>query len=130
MTPIDHQLAQLSAAFAGARAEKQSNGAYNVEIPGYVLPSGWNTPTATIIFQAPPGYPGAQPDCFWLEADSKQPIRLANGGTPQASNDSNPIPGGGPRGTWFSWHLGKWDPNRDTLLSYVHVIQQRLNPAR
>ena len=101
--------------------------AYLIEVPNYKLRAGWNRDMVTVIFLAPPGYPAAQPDCFWVEPG---PMRLSNGATPQGSNDTNPIPGIGPRGTWFSWHLQQWDPNRDSLLRYLNVIKQRLYPAR
>ena len=106
----------------------QPSGACLIEVPGYKLPCGWNREVVTLIFLAPPGYPAAQPDCFWIEPG---PIRLTNGATPQGSNDSNPIPGVPRQGlTWFSWHLQSWDPNHDTLVRYLNVIKQRLYPAR
>src|SRR5580658_3269177 len=103
MTPIEKQFAALKANYPAAMLTPLSSGAHLIEIPGYVLPSGWNRREATILFVAPPGYPGAQPDCFWVDTAG---LRLANGGTPQASNDANPIPGvNGRSTTWFSWHL-------------------------
>ncbi|WP_376717458.1 E2/UBC family protein [Bradyrhizobium sp. 62B] len=104
-----------------------SNGAILVEIPEFDLPAGWNIARGTVIFMLPPGYPSAQPDCFWLEPG---PVRLADGSVPNAANDANPVPGAGPRGTWFSWHLQSWNPNRDDILTYFNVIAQRLSPAR
>jgi hypothetical protein len=128
MTPIEQQLAALKAAYPTAILKPLSSGAHLVEIPGYPLPSGWNRREATILFVTPPGYPGAQPDCFWVDTAG---LRLANGGTPQATNDSNPIPGvNGRSTTWFSWHLQSWNPNNDSLLTYLYVITQRLYPPR
>ena len=91
--------------------------------------TGWNRPAADVLFVAPPGYPSAQPDCFWVEPSG---FRLENGATPQASNDGNPIPGDSqPRSTtWFSWHLQRWNPNQDSLVGYFHTIMDRLRPAR
>jgi len=103
------------------------SGARLIEIRNYTLPDGWSEKNATLIFVAPAGFPGAQPDCFWIEPRG---LRLVNGSTPQASNDSNPIPEIGQRGTWFSWHVQAWNPNRDSLLTYLRVIDQRLEPAR
>jgi len=127
MTPIEQQIQELRQEYPEARATAQPSGAYLIEVPNYKLPPGWNRDVVTVIFLAPPGYPAAQPDCFWVEPGG---VRLANNATPQGSNDSNPIPGIGPRGTWFSWHLQQWDPNRDSLLRYLNVIKQRLYPAR
>lgn len=92
--------------------------------------AGWNRPTADIIFVAPAGYPGAAPDCFWVEPNG---LRVGEAGTPQASNDSNGIPGDIVQNrstTWFSWHVQNWNPNKDSLYSYFLVILDRLRPAR
>lgn len=129
MTPLDQQFEVLKSLKADALKEALPNGAWLIRIPEVRLPAGWNREAADILFVAPPGYPAAQPDCFWIAPGG---LRLENGGTPQASNDSNPIPGEtAPRNTtWFSWHLQTWSPNTDSLVTYFNVIMQRLNPAR
>lgn len=105
------------------------NGAHLITVRDVKLPQGWNRAVATILFVIPPGYPAAQPDCFWVEPGG---FRLQNGDTPQASNDSNPIPGEifARNTTWFSWHLQGWNPNKDSLVTYFSIIKQRLDPAR
>ena len=105
------------------------NGAYLITVTGVNLGPGWNRNTATVLFVAPPGYPAAQPDCFWVEPAG---LRLTGGGTPQNSNDANPIPSdvGQRQTTWFSWHLQSWNPSRDSLITYFNVILKRLRPAR
>lgn len=105
------------------------NGGILIRVPGVSI-EGWNRPAADVLFVAPPGYPAAQPDCFWVEPNG---LRLANGATPQASNDSNPIPGDvltDRRATWFSWHVQSWNPSRDSLKTYFKVVLNRLSPAR
>lgn len=107
-----------------------ANGGALIKVNQVDLGPGWNRPAADVLFVAPPGYPNASPDCFWVEPSS---LRLINGATPQNSNDSNPIPGDnvpGRRTTWFSWHVQGWNPNMSTLLTYYHVILERLHPAR
>lgn len=92
--------------------------------------TGWNRPAVDVLFVAPPGYPAAQPDCFWVEPNN---FRLADGRTPQNSNDGNPIPGEmlpGRRTTWFSWHVQSWNPNRDSLVTFFKVVLNRLSPPR
>ena len=106
-----------------------SNGGALIAVPDIDV-EGWSRSAVSVLFVAPPGFPAAQPDCFWVEPGS---LRLANGATPHASNDSNAIPGDDKAGrdtTWFSWHLQRWDPNRDTLKTYLKVIMTRLVPAR
>lgn len=129
---LDIQFDRL-AAYCGvikAAAEKSPlpNGGVLIKVSG-VKVEGWNRETADVLFVAPPGYPAARPDCFWVEPSG---FRLANGGTPQNANDANPIPGdvGGRQTTWFSWHLQSWNPSRDELLTYFNVVLSRLRPAR
>src|SRR4051812_31840653 len=78
------------------------SGACLIGISNYKLVPRWNHELVTILFVVPPAFPAAQPDCFWVEPG---PLRFNGGQTPQNSNDSNPIPEVGPRGTWFSWHM-------------------------
>lgn len=106
-----------------------ANGGILITLSGIPL-VGWNREKCKALFVAPPGYPGARPDCFWVEESG---LRLSGGGTPQASNDSNPIPGDvvpSRSTTWFSWHLATWDPNRDSLITFASAVLARLRPAR
>lgn len=128
MTPFEKHFEELRAELPGASALRLPSGAHLIEVPNYQLRGEWNQNTATVLFIAPPGYPGAQPDCFWLEPKS---IRLKNGQMPDRANDANGIPEVGNRsGVWFSWHVQQWSPNRDNLMVYFKVIEQRLFPAR
>lgn len=107
-----------------------ANGGKLITVPEVALGPGWNRETATVLFVAPPGYPAAQPDCFWVEPAG---LRLVGGGTPQNSNDGNPIPNDvqpGRTTTWFSWHVQSWNPNTDSLVTFFKVITKRLTPAR
>lgn len=108
-----------------------SNGGVLVEVDNVdISGQGWNRDKAKVLFVAPPGYPAAQPDCFWVEPAG---FRMANGGTPQNTNDANPIPGEvvpGRSTTWFSWHLQSWNPSKDSLVTYFNVIMRRFIPAR
>lgn len=125
MNPIiEQQLALLREGYSEATVTPLPSGAHLITIPNVVIARGWNRQTTTILFLAPPGYPAAQPDCFWVEPSQ---MRLENGATPQGSNDSNPIPEAAPprQLTWFSWHLQSWNPNSDSLLTYLNVIMQR-----
>lgn len=142
MARIDDDLVKLAADRERFGQEVVSavlpSGARLVEVRHYTLPEGWDHLSVTILFVAPPAYPAAQPDCFWVErigADGAAlplvpGLRWGGGKTPQNIGDNNPVPEVGPRGTWFSWHLSSWDPNRDTLISYFKVIERRLVPPR
>ena len=128
MTPIiEQQLTLFRKDWSGASATQLPSGAHLISVPNVTMPPGWKQKVVTVLFLVPPGYPAAQPDCFWVEPTG---IRLENGATPQNTNDANPIPEVGQRGTWFSWHLQHWNPNQSSLVTYFNVIMQRLRPAR
>jgi Prokaryotic E2 family E len=121
ITPlIQAQFAALQKDHADARIEVGPGGAI-VSIPGMALePSGsWSKPATTVRILAPPAFPQARPDCFWVDED----VRLASGGLPQSAQVNSQL---GPNLLWFSWHVQKWNPNIDTLQTYVKVVQERL----
>ena len=125
MNPIiEQQLNSLREGYPDATATPLPSGAHLIIVPSVKIDRGWNRQITTVLFVAPPGYPAAQPDCFWVEPSQ---MRLENGGTPQGSNDANPIPEVAPprQLTWFSWHLQKWNPNHDSLITYINLILQR-----
>lgn len=130
MTPIlERQFEALKALYPEATSTPLANGAHLIRLPNLPLPHGWDRTDVTVYFVTPPGYPAAQPDCFWTE----QRLRLANiVEPPQNSNETNTIPDAAAVavGTWFSWHLQGWNPNQDSLVTYAKVIRQRLKPAR
>jgi hypothetical protein len=131
MTPLlEHQLRDLQNRYKGATATPLPNGAFLIEVPNFPLdPTAWNRSTTSILFFAPPGYPAAPPDCFWAAPSG---LRLKGEGTPKNTNDSNPIPGLAPPRptTWFSWHVQGWDPNSNSLVTYMSVIKTRLSLAQ
>lgn len=131
---INQQFAELQSYLRdekniGADLQGLSNGGYLVTIKNVRIKDGWNCQMVDVLFMAPPGYPAAKPDCFWVSPV----LRLGNGALPQSSNDSTEIPGDpNPRRplTWFSWHLQTWDPSRDKLVNFYSAILKRLIPAR
>jgi hypothetical protein len=127
---FDEQLALLRQYIerdtAVVEVQPLNSGARVLRIRNYKLPTGWNQSLVTVQFYVPPGYPSANPDCFWVEPN----LRLSNGELPQASNESNPMPEVGPCGTWFSWHIQGWSPNQSTLVTFANGIRARLDPAR
>jgi hypothetical protein len=128
MTPIQRQIEMLREKHPGSIAQPLQSGAHLITVPDVPLPEGWNRRHVTVYFLAPVGYPAAQPDCFWVDQPA---LRLADNQTmPQNTNEMNPIPEVGMKGTWFSWHLQSWNPNQGTLLTFFNVIRQRFDPAR
>jgi len=113
----------------GTEIQRRADGSYLITIKGVDLPAGWNPQKVDIFFIAPPGYPAAKPDCFWVSPR----LRLSSGGIPQNANEGTALPydlNPSRPLTWFSWHLQMWDPNRDGLDRFYRAIVQRLNPAR
>lgn len=69
-------------------------------------------------FLVPIPYPAAQLDCFYVDVD----LRLANGAQPTNSGFQ---PLNGRDLLWFSWHLARWDPVCDSLLTFARFINER-----
>lgn len=123
---LDMQLEQLRERFGDVQTRRLPSGTTLVIVPGIRLPEGWSMPSTTIRFIVPPGYPFGQLDCFWADPD----LRLAHGGVPQNSA-MNPIPETPEPALWFSWHLtGPWNPNRDTLSTWMNVVIERMRQIR
>jgi len=120
-TIADLQLKQLQSQYTGSEIQTLPDGTQIVSIPDVKLPSGWNQASTTIRFLVPVGYPAGQPDCFWADAT----LRLANESLPLSSG-VQPIPHLGVQHLWFSWHVTAWNPSRNSLLTYIRVIEDRL----
>ena len=109
----------------GSTCVANPDGSCLVTVPNVVLPAGWTPNTVTVRVIAPVGFPTAKPDCFWTDFN----LRLDGGRMPQNSGQS-PLPNGPNPLLWFSWHLQKWDPNTDSLLTYLRVIENRFLELR
>lgn len=116
---------QLQTAFPGA-SWSEGNAGFVVHVPGMPTepPGGWNMAATGVWFVAPENYPQAAPDCFFADRG----LRLAAGTQPTNTSVDNPQLGS-PL-LWFSWHVARWLPNRDNLVTYVNVIRERLRQAQ
>lgn len=122
MTPLETQIQQLRERFGEVEVTQLPGGASLISVLRVALPEGWTKAASVIRFLAPAGYPFAAVDCFWADAD----LRLAGGQMPQNTAENN-IPETTHMGLWFSWHLlNGWNPNRDTLSSWMNTILDRL----
>jgi hypothetical protein len=124
VTPLQEQFEILKAEFPDAELKPLQGGAFIISIPAIPLPAGWSKTATLVKFVTPVGYPFSPPDCFWTDAD----LKIGPGTMPQASAN-NPCPDGSTQ-LWFSWHVGQWNPNSDSLLTYVRVIKRRLDEVR
>jgi hypothetical protein len=125
VTPLEEQFEILKTELPDASLQLLPSGAGLVTIQDFELPPGWSQPKTTIRFLAPVGYPFAKPDCFWADLQ----LRLQGGAMPQSTNISA-IPEINENHLWFSWHMGPWNPNRDSLQTYFRVIRKRLEDPR
>ncbi|SRR5258708_38532804 len=125
MGPLEEELNKLRDKYPGLAATQLPSGATLIRIPAIALPAGWSKPSTSVTFIAPQGYPFAAPDCFWADSD----LRVDNNAMPQNAQ-MNAIPETPETTLWFSWHLSQpWNPNRDSLFTWMGVILQRLNRA-
>ena len=111
-------MADLTGVFPGSGIAPLPDGSHVITVP-MSLPAGWSKSNTTARFLVPIPYPAAQLDCFYLDLD----LRLAGGGQPTNSGFQ---PLNGEDLLWFSWHLARWDPSQDSLLTYVRFINERL----
>ena len=120
---LETQLSALKERYGDVEAVKLPSGTTLVTVPNVPLPSGWNKASTEVKFLVPPAYPYAPLDCFWTDAD----LRLADNRLPTNTQAGNPIPEVGAGWLWFSWHLapGCWNPNRDTLSSWMNSVGDR-----
>lgn len=125
MTIPEQQGQELGEHFPGATCIRAPDGSYIVTVPNVELPAGWNAKTTTVRFIAPVGFPGSQPDCFWTDPN----LKLV-GERPPQNTGPNPMPHGPNPLLWFSWHVQRWSPNYDSLLTYFRVIKKRFLELR
>jgi len=124
MTPLEREFEELRQRYLSATL-RQVDGQWLVSIGDVALPAGWNKQTTGIHFLVPAGYPHANPDCFYVDAD----VRLANGNPPQNSAFQRLADLG--ELLWFSYHLQRpWKPGRDRLSTWMATIIGRLADAR
>lgn len=120
---LENQLRDLRDRYPALEVAPLGSGAHLISISDVPLPGGWSKPATNVRFLVPPGYPFAALDCFWADDD----LRLADGRLPQNAGACNVPPETETPGLWFSWHLVQpWNPNRDTLSSWMNTINDRL----
>jgi len=122
---IARQFATLQASYPSSAIVEKGDGSYHLILKEIPLPEGWTKQSVEIRFIIPVGYPMARPDCFWTDLD----LRLANSAMPVNANPS-PMPPDNVTYLWFSWHLQTWNPNSDSLVTYVNVIRRRLQEVK
>ena len=124
MGVLEEQFTSLLQDYPSAQMKPQADGTFVVVIEGSKLAQGWNQATTTVRFVVPLGYPIARPDCFWTDSN----VRVANG-TANPKNAAIQLTAFAGEQMWFSWHVGSWNPQTDSLKTYMKVIEARLKVA-
>ena len=118
---LEEHFARLRELYPEATMTAAPESAMRIHIPAFPLPPGWSQSETQVWFVVPAGYPGANPDCFWAEAE----LHLANGGAPR-NTSVQLLPGTSTQTLWFSWHVVRgWNPVTHDLRTYVAMIAAR-----
>ena len=91
----------------------------------YPLPIGWNSKTTQLLIITDISYPNSKLDMFWVEPD----IRLIPENKMPTAGCIETYPVLNKKGQqWlrFSWHIQRWNPAKDNLLTYLSTINDRL----
>lgn len=109
-------------------------------VPSVLLPPGWYTDElcsepatiCTVLTKIPKGFPAVRPNGFWIDIGR---LRIAGGKLATSTNNASDrnLISGYPHWydlTYFHWKLQDWNPNTDSLVTWLSVIKHRLNPAR
>ncbi len=98
---------------------------YFVVFKDYAIPPyNWGRTNVDLLLIIPGVYPNAKIDMFWVSPK----ITLPNGGVPEGAGSDEAYLGR----TWqrFSWHASKWNPGRDSVKTYLEVVNNRLHTGR
>jgi len=89
----------------------------------FSLGSAYSPSVSSLMVFTSVQYPNAGFDMFWVE----EGVKLASGGIPQAGDSVETYLGR--RWRRFSWHLPQnrpWNPSRDSLLTWLAAVEERL----
>ena len=86
----------------------------------YSLPNGWNKKVTRLLVNTDVSYPNSKIDMFWVEPG----LAIDGGKVPQAAESVETHMGQ----LWqrFSWHVQKWNPAVDNIITYLGTIDERL----
>jgi hypothetical protein len=122
--PLESQLGEIRRRYR-ADVRQNDDGSRLITVRDFPLPPGWNKEAVTVRFLVPVGYPFAGPDSFWADPS----LRTAGQAMPINTAMQQPWTTEPPL-LWFSWHPERWNPQQDTLMSYLGVIASRFRKAK
>ncbi len=104
-----------------AQRDPQNSNRIFVLFEKYPLPLGWNQKRETrLLLITDISYPNSKLDMFWVDPD----LRLDGNRVPQAGGTiENYLDQQWQR---FSWHVQKWNPAVDNVITYLGTVDARL----
>lgn len=103
-----------------ARRDPPGGGRIYIIFDKYQLPSGWSKGETRLLLITDISYPNSKIDMFWVDTD----LTLNGGRIPQAGDSiENHL---GQQWRRFSWHVQKWNPAVDNVISYIGTVDARL----
>lgn len=108
--------------YQGHTIEVIDGGEIGIIFKDYKIPTHiWSREKVDLLITTHPTYPNAKLDMFWVDP----PVTLKNNGSqPKATNME---PRCGRNWQRFSWHVNQWNPAHDNLITYLNVVDDRLN---
>lgn len=130
---VAQQFARVLKHYPGTTLTDSPSGARLLVIPKMRASEAWSTREIEIRVHVPVGFPCANPVNFWCYPK----MRMSDGGHPVAAwggvseitgeTHCQPMPGfPGEHGTWFAFEAQSWCPQRDSLFTFVKMIEHRL----
>lgn len=103
-----------------ARREPPEGNQIFVTFEKYPLPPGWSKKETRLLLITDISYPNSKMDMFWVDPD----LRLDGERIPQAGGTIETHVGK----QWqrFSWHVQKWNPAVDNVITYLGTVDARL----
>lgn len=103
-----------------ARREPPDGNQIFIIFEKYRLPDGWNKKETRLLLITDVSYPNSKLDMFWVDTD----LRLNGDRIPQAGGTIETHLGQ----QWqrFSWHVQKWNPAVDNVITYLGTVDARL----
>jgi E2/UBC family protein E len=94
----------------------EADGFINLIFKDYLLPTGYNKASTSLLLRVPVAYPNGNPDMFWTDVD----LLCVDGRTPKSAESIEIHVGK----QWrrFSWHPQNWNPGTGNLRMYLGFV--------
>lgn len=101
----------------------ETDGFVNLVFEDYLLPTGYNKTSTTLLLRLPAAYPNGNPDMFWTDVD----LLCADGRIPKSADSIETHIGK----QWrrFSWHPQNWNPGTGNLRMYLEFVDNGIAQA-